>query len=105
MKILGRTIIILIAALAVIGAATALVGNGSARFPDAETESRPFVQDQPDGFSTDSPERFHEGERDGASLFGIVSVIQNFVIVGLIIAVVILVPRLKGVIQLRWTRA
>jgi hypothetical protein len=64
MKILGRIIIILIAALAVAGAAIALVGNSSARFPDDRTESRPLVRDQPGGVETDPeglrpPDRFH----------------------------------------------
>lgn len=101
MKILGRIIIILIAGLAVIGAATALVGNSSARLPDAETEPRPLVQDQPGGLSTSPegirpPDRFREGERDAPSLFGIVGVIQNLVIVSLIVGLVTLGPRLKG---------
>ena len=96
MKILGRIVIILIAALVVAGAATALVGNSSARFPDARTEPRPLVQDQPGDLSIGSPERFHEGEGDAPSLFGIAGVIQNLVIVSLIVGVVTLGPRLKG---------
>jgi hypothetical protein len=102
MKILGRIILILIAALTVAGAATTLVGNSSARFPDTETELRPSVQDQPSSLSTSPesirpPDRFHEGERDAPSLFGIVGVIQNLVIISFIVVVVTLGPRLKGV--------
>ena len=101
MKILGRIIIILLAALAVSGAATALVGNSSARFPEAGTEARPFGQAQvaslstgPEGFR--SHDQFHEGEHDAPTLFGIVGVFQNLVIVSLIVEVVALGPRLKG---------
>jgi hypothetical protein len=99
MKILGRIIIILLAALAVSGAATALVGNSSARFPEGETE---WVQDQPGGLSTGSEgfrshDRFHEGEHDAPSLFGVVGLIQNLVIMGLIVGLVALGPRLRGV--------
>jgi len=54
MKVLRRIIIILIAALAVIGAATALVGNNNATFPDSEPEPRPFRQDHLGDFSTGS---------------------------------------------------
>lgn len=98
MKILGRIVIILIAALAVAGAATALAGNSSARLPEAETEPHPFGQDQPGGLSTGSPDRFHEGERDAPSLFGIVGVVQNLVIVSFIIGLVTLGPHLKSVL-------
>ena len=109
MKILGRTLIILIAALAVIGVATALVGNSS--FPDGENEARPFVQERPSDLSTgsenirprDHHDRFHEGERDAPSLFGIVGVIQNFAIVSLIVGLVTLGPRLTGYVQSRLT--
>lgn len=100
MKILGRIIIILVAALAVAGAATALIGNSSARFPDDRTESRTFVQDQSGSVPTSPegrrpPDGFHEGGRDEPSLFGIVDIIQNLVIISLIVGVVTLIPHLK----------
>lgn len=105
MKILGRILIILIAALAVTGTATAFVGNSDARIPANETESRSFIQDHPGDLSTGSEEirpqdrhQFHEGERDAFSLFGAVGILQNFVIVSLIVGVVMLGPRLKGVL-------
>ncbi len=103
MKILGRILIILIAALAVAGAATALVGKSSTGFPNAGTETQLSVQDQPGSAAASSeslrpPDRFHEGERDAPSLFGFVGVIQNLVIISLIVGVVTLIPRFKGVL-------
>ena len=103
MKIMGRIIVILSAALVVIGAATALVGNSNSGFPDDRAASRPVVQEQSSSSSTEPeglrpPGGFHEGERDAPSLFGIVDVIQNLVIMSLIVGLVTLGPRLKGVL-------
>lgn len=103
MKILGRTLIILITALAVAGAATALVGNSSTGLPDDGAETRSVVQAQPGDASIGSedlypPDQFHEDDHDSPSLFGIVDVIQNLVIVSLIVGLVMLGPRLKGVL-------
>lgn len=101
MKVLGQILIILVAALAVIGVATALVGNSS--FPEGETRSRPTVEAQSEDLPTDAEgfrprdhhDRFHEGDHDAPSLFGLVSVLQNLVIVSLIVGLVALGPRLK----------
>ena len=101
MKILGQTLIILVAALAVIGLATALVGNSS--FPGGESRSRPSLEAQSGDLATgteefrprDHHDRFHEGDHDAPSLFGFVGVLQNFVIIGLIVGVVTQGPRLK----------
>ena len=96
MKILGRIAIILIAALAIAGAATTLIGNSSTTLSGADP--RPVVQEQPDDLSAGSPDRFHEGDHNAPSLFGVVDIIKNLVIMSLTVGVVTLLPRLKGLL-------
>lgn len=97
MKILGRILIILVAALVVVGAATALAGSSSnMQF----SERQEFIQDQPSAGTADSGEtrprdHFSEEGRDSPSLFGIVSVIQNLVIIGGIVLLITVIRRLK----------
>ncbi|MCK6627557.1 MAG: hypothetical protein L6R45_20555 [Anaerolineae bacterium] len=90
MKILGRIFIILAAALVVAAATIALVGNDTGSF---EAERSPVFQEQGDAVTAEQvsgrPPR--EGH-DEASLFGIVGVLQNLVI----ISVIVLVVRLGG---------
>jgi|GEM_PF-6112299 len=92
MKILGRIFIILAAALVVAAATIALVGNDTGSF-EAEAERAPVFQEQDDAVTAEQvsgrPPR--EGH-DEASLFGIVGVLQNLVI----ISVIVLVVRLGG---------
>lgn len=96
-KILGRTLIILTAALVVVGATVALVGNSAG---STDTDFRSEARQSETGFipagDDASPSNFEEHEfspegRDAPSLFGIVGVIQNLVTIGLIIGIVRLV--------------
>ncbi|MCB0171880.1 MAG: hypothetical protein KDJ97_15140 [Anaerolineae bacterium] len=105
MKIIGRIIIVLIAAVIVSGVATLFVGSSN-----AQTRSRPQFQeqDQADGTSTTTdstdgsegsgrPNRGdHGGERGGSFIFGMVGILQNVAIIGVIVLVVTLIPRAKG---------
>ncbi|MCB0166557.1 MAG: hypothetical protein KDI79_20180 [Anaerolineae bacterium] len=105
MKIIGRIIIVLVAAVIVSGVATLFVSNS-----DAQTRPRPQFQEQTqtDGTSVDTdstdnteasrrPERGgHGGERGGSFIFGIVGILQNVAIMGAIVLGVTLVPRVKG---------
>ncbi len=96
-KILGRTLIILTAALVVVGATMALVGRsagsaGSDFRPEAEQGEVGFISGEDNASPPDFEE--HEFSREGhdaPSLFGIVGVIQNLITIGLIIGVVRLV--------------
>lgn len=89
MKIFGRIFIILAAALVVAAATIALVGNDTGSF-EAKAD-RDVFQEQGDAVTAEQvsgrPPR--EGH-DEASLFGIVGVLQNLVIIGVIVLVVTL---------------
>lgn len=107
MKLIGRTIIILIAALVVVGATFAYgrsgyAGGGRERFP---TQGDAAAQDssagQP-GFDPAAPGagsgEFRRGEgpggRDhnrGPSLFGVGEIVKDLLIIGIIVAAVSLV--------------
>jgi hypothetical protein len=92
-KILGRTLIILTAALVVVGATVALVGgNADTDRPAAEQGEAGFIPAGDEAPTPDFEEHEFSGEgRDAPSLFGIVGVIQNLVTIGLIIGIVRLV--------------
>lgn len=96
-NILGRTLIILTAALVVVGVTVALVGRSAG---STGTDFRPEAQQGETGFipvgDDASPSDFEEHEfspegHDAPSLFGIVGVIQSLVTIGLIIGIVRLV--------------
>lgn len=98
MKILGRIFIILAAALVVAAATIALVGNDTGSF-EAETERAPVFQEQSGAGETMTAEQVsgrppREGH-DEASLFGIVGVLQNLVIISVIVLVVTLGGRAR----------
>lgn len=78
MRIIGRTLIILAAALAVAGVVWALAGSGSAA-----------ASGMPGGGME------HGGEQ-GASLFGAIEVLKNLVVVGVIVGLTSLASRLKS---------
>ncbi|GAB4423438.1 MAG: hypothetical protein Fur0044_21430 [Anaerolineae bacterium] len=93
MKIFGRIFIILAAALVVAGVTIALVGSDTGSF-EAEAERAPVFQEQGDAGEAVAAEQVsgrppREGH-DEASLFGIVGVLQNLVIIGVIVLVVTL---------------
>lgn len=96
-SILGRTLIILTAALVVVGATVALVGrsagsDGTDFRPDATQSEAGFTSGSDNASPSDFEEReFSREERNAPSLFGVVGVLQNLVIVGLIIGLVRLV--------------
>lgn len=76
MRIIGRTLIILAAALAVAGVVWALAGSAAASgMPGGGME--------------------HGGEQ-GASLFGAIEVLKNLVVVGVIVGLTSLASRLKS---------
>lgn len=95
MKILRRIFIILAAALAVVAATIGLVGNDTDS-SGAEPEQGMVFQEQSDASSGEATTtaqisgRPHEEGRDEASLFGIVTVLQNLVTIGVIVLVVTL---------------
>lgn len=95
MKILGRTFIILAAALAVVAVTIGLVGTDTSS-AGAETEQGMVFQEQgaaSTGKTVTTAQvsgRPHEEGHDEASLFGIVSVLQNLVTIGVIVLVVTL---------------
>ena len=114
MKILRNIFIILAAALVIVGATMALVGNSGSATSFDTVERNSVVQEQPiestvaadseqssattDTANTLSSPQFSDrpqGEgHNSASLFGIISVIQNLAIIGVIIALVNFVPHL-----------
>lgn len=93
-NILGRTLIILTAALMVVGATMALVGRsagstGADFRPEAQQGETGFVSAGDDAPPSDFEQReFSREGRDAPSLFGIVGVIQNLVTIGLIVGIV-----------------
>ena len=114
MKIVGRIAVILAAALVVVGVALGLsqagyLQNSGPSRGDFErprlangTSSSDVAQTNT-GNATNRAQRFHrDGAADGfererghsGTLFGIVSVIQNFAIISLIVGVVVFIPRL-----------
>lgn len=92
-KILGRTLIILTAALVVVGATVALVGGSAGTDgPEAQQGEAGFIPAGDEAPPSDFEEHeFSREGRDAPSLFGIVGVIQNLVTIGLIIGIVRLV--------------
>ncbi|MBK9712687.1 MAG: hypothetical protein IPO81_15455 [Kouleothrix sp.] len=94
MKIVARTLAILAAALLVVGATYVYASSSSAAgFEERGGFGRPQIGEQgpPGGFDHGGFDRERGG---GPSLFGIGEVIKNFVIIGVIVAVVSLATRL-----------
>ena len=104
MKIIGRILIILLAASVVVGAAWALTRNGAnvqfapdeARFrPDGDFGGQGFVPDQsPQGFGQGQrPEGFREGSFDRGRRGGFLPLgwIKNIGLIAVIVAVVVFV--------------
>jgi hypothetical protein len=106
MKLLGRTLVILLAALVVVGVAA---GFGQSSFANSTSPRREA------GFRDDAPPNFNQGEGttgtntsgssgrpaltegrgrpeggQGINIFGMMDIVKNFVIVGGIVAVVAL---------------
>ena len=104
MKIIGRILIILLAASVVVGAAWALTRNGAnaqfapgeARFrPDGDSDGQGFAPGQlPDGFSPGQrPEGFREGGFDRGRRGGFLPLgwIKNIGLIAVIVAVIVFV--------------
>lgn len=95
MKILGRIFIILTAALAVVAITFGLVGNDTGSF-GTETEQGMVFQEQSDAGTGEAVTtaqvsgRPHNEGHDEPSLFGIISVLQNLITIGVIVLVVTL---------------
>ena len=102
MKIIARTLAILAAALVVVGVAFALNHSGSATASaqrDMPPEFAQAASTSTDGSSTSTsaarPQRGPGGDHnESASMFGLVEVLKNLVIVGVITAVVVGIKRL-----------
>ena len=100
MKIAGRMLIIFIAALLVVGVTVALVGSSAgadSRSPAAQAQNNAGVTT-----STAAADQAHgefSGDRHNApSLFGVIGVVQNLLIMGVMVVLVNLAPRLKAVL-------
>lgn len=104
MKIIGRILIILLAASVVVGAAWALTRNGAnAQLAPGEARTRPggdfngerLVPGQaPDGFNPNQrPEGLREGGFDRGRQSGFLPIgwIKNFVLIAIIVAVVVFI--------------
>ena len=100
MKIAGRMLIIFIAALVVVGVTVALTGSSAGaggRSPAVQEQNNAGVTT-----STAAAGQAHgefSGDRHNApSLSGIISVVQNLLIIGVMVVLVSLAPRLKAVL-------
>jgi hypothetical protein len=104
MKIIGRTLAILAAALVIVGALLAFasssyttgLGSGMPDRPAVVQTSTTETATNGGAAAASATAGFHHAEASGASLFGIVEVLKNLIIVGVIITIVALGKRLLG---------
>jgi hypothetical protein len=95
MKILGRTLAIFCAAMIVVGITFAVVGSSASATPSPAIAEQGASQVQSSAASDSAAQSrhpeyrgpAHEGDR-APNLFGVIEVVQNLVIVGVIIAIV-----------------
>ncbi|MFN8569218.1 MAG: hypothetical protein U0Z44_17240 [Kouleothrix sp.] len=96
MKLIGRTLVILTAAMLVVGATWALVGAGfGGGAPGDARERRAFEQrpaGQP-GAGRARPGGFEREGGRGPSLFGAGEIVKDLVIIAVIVAIVSLIKR------------
>lgn len=102
MKLIGKIILILAAALVVVGATVALANTGllpsggRGEFREGRPERTLAVGEEPVDFERGERSEFGRGEgREGGFGFGWLSWVKNLGLIGLIVAGVALVDRLR----------
>jgi hypothetical protein len=106
MRIIGRTLAILAAAMIVVGitfgftessGASALAPARPAHNAEAQSQSADGTIDASTAGRTGLPAgEFGHGHNRSASLFGAVEIVKNLVIIGIIVALVALAKRMAG---------
>lgn len=87
MKLIGRTLAILAAALVVVGVTFALGSSGLAGTAGGPPDRAAAMSQTAGGPAAGRPRRDH-AESSGFSVFGIGEVLKNLVLVGVIVAIV-----------------